>query len=235
MPRVTILLFAILKDKIGIPRFELDLPDGSRVGDLKARIGKEYPQVQPVLATTLVSINKEFAFDEDVIPTEAEIGLFPPVSGGATPVTIVKITAELIDLNNLLEQITNASDGAACIFTGMVRGITNRGQAHQTDVLFYEAYTEMAEQKMRQVAEEIRNRWPAVDGIAIIQRVGRLEPTTPTIMIACTAAHRDTGVFEAARYGIDRLKQIVPIWKKEIGPDGEKWIEGDYNPGKASQ
>jgi molybdopterin synthase catalytic subunit len=69
-----------------------------------------------------------------------------------------------------------------------------------------------------------------VEGIAILQRVGRLAPGTPSVVIACTAAHRNTGIFEAARYGIDRLKEIVPIWKKEIGPRGESWIEGDYFP-----
>jgi molybdopterin synthase catalytic subunit len=88
----------------------------------------------------------------------------------------------------------------------------------------------MAEAKMAQVAEEIRQRWPAVEGIAIVQRVGRLESGTPTVLIACSAAHRDSGVFEAARYGIDRLKEIVPVWKKEIGPQGETWVEGKYHP-----
>jgi molybdopterin synthase catalytic subunit len=88
----------------------------------------------------------------------------------------------------------------------------------------------MAEAKMMQVADEIRWRWPAVEGIGIVQRVGRLYPKTPTVLIVCTAAHRDTGVFEAARYGIDRLKEIVPIWKKEVGPKGEFWVEGEYIP-----
>jgi molybdopterin synthase catalytic subunit len=69
-----------------------------------------------------------------------------------------------------------------------------------------------------------------VEGIAIVQRIGRLDPGTPTVLIACSAAHRDTGVFEAARYGIDRLKEIVPIWKKEVGPGGEEWVEGKYTP-----
>ena len=77
---------------------------------------------------------------------------------------------------------------------------------------------------------EIRERWPSVEGVAIVQRIGKLMPGTPTVLIACTAGHRDTGVFEAARYGIDRLKQIVPIWKKEVGPEGEEWVEGDYFP-----
>jgi molybdopterin synthase catalytic subunit len=74
-----------------------------------------------------------------------------------------------------------------------------------------------------------------VEGIAIVQRIGRLEPGTPTVLIACSAAHRDTGVFEAARYGIDRLKEIVPIWKKEFGPDGAEWVEGGYAPSKGDQ
>lgn len=144
--------------------------------------------------------------------------------------TIFSITEDEIDLNNLLAKITLTSTGAAAIFTGMVRGATARGDAHETEYLEYEAYVPMAEEKMRQVAREIRARWPSIEGIAIVQRIGRLYPKTPTVLIACTAAHRDTGVFEAARYGIDRLKEIVPIWKKEVSPGGEFWVEGDYTP-----
>jgi molybdopterin synthase catalytic subunit len=83
---------------------------------------------------------------------------------------------------------------------------------------------------MKQVADEIRAKWSVIEGIAIVQRIGKLYPKTPTVLIACTAAHRDTGVFEAARYGIDRLKEIVPIWKKEVSLDGQFWVEGDYTP-----
>jgi molybdopterin synthase catalytic subunit len=152
-----------------------------------------------------------------------------PVSNAEQP-TVFAITESELDLNALLAEITLPSSGAAALFTGMVRGVTERGDAHQTLYLEYEAYRPMAEAKMKQVAEEIRQRWPSVQGIAIVQRVGRLYPCTPTVLIACTAAHRDTGVFEAARYGIDRLKEIVPVWKKEVGPDGEAWVEGDYIP-----
>lgn len=144
--------------------------------------------------------------------------------------TIFSITENEINLNDLLAQITLASTGAAAIFTGMVRGETKRGEAHDTEYLVYEAYIPMAEAKMKQVADEIRAKWSVIEGIAIVQRIGKLYPKTPTVLIACTAAHRDTGVFEAARYGIDRLKEIVPIWKKEVGPDGEEWVEGDYVP-----
>lgn len=87
----------------------------------------------------------------------------------------------------------------------------------------------MAEAKMRQIAEEMRVRWSSVEGIAIIQRIGRLYPGTPTVCVACTAAHRDTGVFDAARYGIDWLKEIVPVWKKEVGLEGEQWVDGIFS------
>jgi molybdopterin synthase catalytic subunit len=144
--------------------------------------------------------------------------------------TIYSITESEIDLDDLLAQITLTSTGAAAIFTGMVRGETSRGDPHETVYLEYEAYVPMAEAKMKQVANEIRHQWPSIEGIAIVQRIGMLYPKTPTVLIACTAAHRDTGVFEAARYGIDRLKEIVPVWKKEVGPDGEEWVEGEYIP-----
>ena len=144
--------------------------------------------------------------------------------------TIYSITEKEIDLNELLAKITLPTTGAAAIFTGMVRRTTVRSDPHETVFLEYEAYIPMAEAKMKQVAEEIRGRWPAIEGIAIVQRVGKLYPETPTVLIACTAAHRDTGVFEAARYGIDRLKEIVPVWKKETGPNGKFWVEGEYLP-----
>ena len=140
--------------------------------------------------------------------------------------TIFSITEDEIDLNDLLARITLTSTGAVAIFTGIVRGETTRVDAHATEYLEYEAYIPMAEAKMKQVTEEIRERWPVVQGIAVIQRIGKLYPKAPAVLIACTAAHRDTGVFEAARYGIDRLKEIVPVWKKEVWEGGEYWIEG---------
>jgi len=144
--------------------------------------------------------------------------------------TITLITKDELDLNHLVNQIVSSSDGAVAMFTGLVRGITSRGNPHETDYLEYEAYQPMAEAMMKQVADEIRARWNTIEGIAIVQRIGRLYPCTPTVFIACASAHRDTGVFEAARYGIDRLKQIVPVWKKEVGPNDAEWVEGDYVP-----
>jgi molybdopterin synthase catalytic subunit len=96
--------------------------------------------------------------------------------------------------------------------------------------LFYEAYAPMAEAKLRQVADEMRARFPDIEGVALIQRVGTLSAGETTIVVAVSSPHRDQGSFEAARYGIDRIKEIVPVWKKEIGPNGEEWVEGHYTP-----
>ncbi len=144
--------------------------------------------------------------------------------------TITSITDSPLDLDALLAAITLPSSGAAAIFTGMVRGVTRHGGEHQTSYLEYEAYQGMAEEKMAQIAGEMRQKWPDLQGIAIVQRIGRLYPQTPTIVVACSAAHRHTGIFEAARYGIDRVKEAVPIWKKEVGPQGEYWVESDHHP-----
>jgi len=228
--KIVILLFASLKERVGFSRKEFDLPDGSTVRDFKQLLSQTFPHLGGALDHALIAINQQFAFDEDVIPENAEVALFPPVSGGTELPTVVKVTTEVLDLDDLLAQITLPTTGAACFFTGMVRAKTQRDEPHETVRLEYEAYVPMAETKMAQVAEEIRQRWPSVEGIAIVQRIGLLEAGTPTVLIACTAAHRDTGVFEAARYGIDRLKEIVPIWKKEIGPNGEVWVEGKYHP-----
>lgn len=144
--------------------------------------------------------------------------------------TFFSITDDKFDLEDLVAKITLPTTGAVIVFTGIVRGITTHGESRQTSYLEYEAYQPMAEEKMQQVADEIRQKWPAVEGIAILQRIGRLDAGTPTTIIACSAAHRDTGVFAAAHYGIDRLKEIVPVWKKEIGPDGAEWVQGHYHP-----
>ncbi len=237
---VTVLLFATLKDRAQRAQVSLTLDEGATVSDLKTRLASDVPSLAPALPTALASINREFAFQQDALHEGDEVGLFPPVSGGAeseavAPPTIFRITHDQLDLDALVAAITLPTTGAACLFTGMVRGETTRASdplgPHHTVRLEYEAYAPMAEAKMQQVADEIRARWPSVEGIVIVQRIGPLDPGTPTVLIACSAAHRDTGVFEAARYGIDRLKEIVPVWKKEIGPQGEEWVEGHYAPG----
>ncbi len=142
-------------------------------------------------------------------------------------ITILRLTRDPIDLNALQRAVTTPRDGAVVIFTGTVRGQTG---AHQTSWLAYEAYEAMALEKLRQVAEELRARFPLVHGLALVQRIGEMEVGEPTVAVVVAAAHRGDGAFEAARYGIDRLKQIVPVWKREVRPDGSTWVEGDYFP-----
>ncbi|KAA3647945.1 MAG: molybdopterin converting factor [Chloroflexi bacterium] len=230
--KVKVLFFATLKAQAGTGETTLDIPVDSTVNQFKGLLLEAIPSLEPHMSSALVSVNKEYAFPEEVIPEGAEIALFPPVSGGSKAAlpTFFEITEKEIDLNSLLESITLPSTGAAVFFSGMVRAVTQGGVASETEFLEYEAYKPMAEAKMQQVADEIRDKWPEVEGIAVVQRIGRLYPSTPTVLIACTAPHRDSGAFEAARFGIDRLKQIVPVWKKEVGPDGQSWVEGEYLP-----
>jgi molybdopterin synthase catalytic subunit len=238
MKQITVLFFATLRERAQRRQITLQLEEEALVADLKKKLADQFPELGSYMDSVLVSINKEYGFDQDPIPDNAEVALFPQVSGGAKESeiqpdelpTVFEITEKELPFDELLARITLPTTGAACVFTGMVRALTLGDDTHQTSLLEYEAYIPMAEIKMRQVANEIRQKWPAVRGIAIVQRIGRLYPGTPTVMVACTAGHRDSGVFEAARYGIDRLKQIVPIWKKEVGPDGEIWVEGDYVP-----
>lgn len=237
---ITVLFFATLKDLAGTDRITLEVADHATVSDLKDLLAALLPELEPSLSTTLAAVNQEFAFTNDILPVGAEVALFPPVSGGAQAdpnsdrPTLTRVTGGTLDFEELLTSITLPATGAICLFTGIVRANTVRNDSqhrvHNTDYLEYEAYVPMAETKMQQVVEEIREKWPTVEGVAIVQRVGEIYPGTPTVMIACSAAHRNSGVFDAARYGIDRLKEIVPVWKKEYGPDGVEWLEGSYIP-----
>lgn len=229
--KIRVLYFATYRQKTGKTEewFSFDQPLNIR--QLKEHLRTRYPQSELDLSSVLISINKEFAFDEDVIPDGAEVAIFPPVSGGEGEFpTIVGLTQEIFNTDEILRKLILPTTGGSCVFIGYVRQITSGEQTRQTSFLEYEAYEEMAIEKMKQVVREIRDRWPQVEGVAIIQRVGHLEPSSPTILVACTAAHRDQGIFEAARYGIDRVKEIVPVWKKEVGSQGEFWVEGHYLP-----
>jgi MoaE-MoaD fusion protein len=233
--KLHILLFATLKDSAGRNKLTLTLPqDYATVADVRRVLGDEYPQIRDHLNAAIASVNQEFAFPADEVKNGDEIAFFPPVSGGendpARP-EILLLASTPIDHDELIAAITTPATGAVCLFSGMVRGeTTQEGHLPQTEYLEYEAYEPMALAKMRQVAAEIRERWQMVQGIAIVQRVGKLSVGQNTVLIACSSGHRDQGCFEAARYGIDRLKEIVPVWKKEVGRDGAAWIEGSYTP-----
>lgn len=227
---IKVLFFANLKENVSQSSIEIETPVLFTVKALKIYLANRFPGLKETISSVIVSVNGGFAFDEDEIPEAAEVALFPPVSGGGSGATLVEITSNPLDIQVFLNQVIQDSDGAACIFTGFVRGINQGSEPQETLWLEYEAYVPMAESKLTQIAQEIRQRWLAVEGIVLAQRTGKLEPGTLTVVVICAASHRDTGIFEAARYGIDRIKEIVPVWKKEISPAGEAWVEGHYYP-----
>ena len=231
--KINVLLFATLKDIVGRQRVTVTLPDAqATVADVRGALLALHPQIEANLKAAIAAVNQEYAFAEDTVRDGDEVAFFPPVSGGSGEhPEIFRLSEEPIDMNALVAAITIPATGAVCVFSGMVRGETDKdGRLMETQSLEYEAYSPMALAKMQQVAEEIRQQWPLVQGIAIVQRVGKLEVGQNTIVIACSSGHRDQGCFGAARYGIDRLKEIVPVWKKEIRPDGSAWVEGHYMP-----
>ena len=232
--KLEIRLFATLKDRASSDRIQISLAEPATVQMMLAEVTAVYPALAPLLPTCLVAVNKAFADPSAPIQPGDEIALFPPVSGGNGELphpTYFAITAEELDLNAIQSRLTRPDVGAVVSFTGSVRGQTQRdGLPPQTMHLEYEAYSAMAAAKMAQIAREIWERWPQVKGIAIVQRIGKLDIGQTTTFVACASGHRDQGVFDAARYGIDRLKEIVPVWKKEVGPDKSVWVEGHYRP-----
>lgn len=232
--QIKVLLFATLKDLAGTNKLDLTLNENATLADVKQALSAQFPEMSANLKAALGSINREYAFDKNAISDGDEVAFFPPVSGGSGETSypeIYRLPTEPVNHDELIAAITTPDTGAVCLFSGFVRGETHKeGHLPYTEKLNYEAYEPMALAKMRQVADEIRARWEKVQGIAIVQRLGELEVGQNTVLIACASAHRDDGCFEAARYGIDRLKEIVPVWKKEMSPDGEAWIEGEYTP-----
>lgn len=232
---IEIRLFATLKDRAGSDRIRVALPTNpATVAALLDAVGADYPALAPALRSALVAVNRAYAGQDTLVSAGDEVAIFPPVSGGSEPMphpTYFALTTEPLDVEAIHARLAGPEIGAVVSFTGFVRGRTQRdGLPPETIHLDYEAYERMAEEKMGQIAREIWARWPEVRGVALVQRLGRLGVGENTTFVACAGAHRDVGVFEAARYGIDRLKEIVPVWKKEIGADRSVWVEGHYRP-----
>ena len=231
MSDIMLLFFAGVKERIGSSKIEYHTESNITVEELRQNLAHDYPQAADAMTHAIVAVNREFAADSDKIPDGAEVAIFPPVSGGSDGPDYIQISPEPIEVESILSHITFPTTGGICTFSGVVRGITER-ENRRTDTLEYDAYVPMAEAKMRQIAEEIHRRWPAVEAVALVQRIRMMLPGDHAVLVACSASHRDTGIFEAAHFGIDRLKEITPVWKKEIGPGGEEWVEGEYHPAK---
>jgi molybdopterin synthase catalytic subunit len=130
-----------------------------------------------------------------------------------------EVTAQEISVDEIVARLADPANGAVATFVGVVRGNTD---GRETLYLEYEAYPEMAEKTLAQVGDEVRSLWPEIRQVAIVHRTGRLEVGETAVVIALSAAHRRQ-VFEALHYAIDRIKEIVPIWKKEVWADGAEW------------
>jgi len=135
---------------------------------------------------------------------------------------ICEITREPIDKPGLEQRLLTGTAGAMVTFDGVVRNQTGGRPVMR---LQYEAYAPMAVKEMQRIVREVRERWPDVDNVGIVHRFGELEISESSVVIVITSPHRKIA-FEACQYAINRLKQTVPIWKKEVFEDGEEWVEG---------
>ena len=134
-------------------------------------------------------------------------------------VKLFEVVTEALRVDEVVGRVADPAVGAVIAFVGTVRGMTDGREVRHLE---YEAYPDMAEETLRQIGDEIRERWKTIRKVAIVHRLGRLQIGEISVVIALSAAHR-AEVFDAVRYAIDRLKEIVPIWKKEVWSDGAEW------------
>lgn len=175
-----------------------------------------------------VAVNREYAEGDPVLNDGDELALIPPVSGGsqqADEQPLFEITDAPLSADEIASRVTNPFSGATLVFVGTVREWT---KGKRTVFLEYEAYPEMAVAQMERIGKEIDEQWPGTR-VAIVHRVGKLGISEASVVIAIATPHRADS-FSACRHAIERLKQIVPIWKKEIWEDGEEWVGSQLGP-----
>lgn len=220
---VRVRFFASLRQAAGVAEVDRQLPAGSTVASLLAGLSASYPGLPTASGAIYAAVNRAYAGADMVLADGDEVALFPPVSGGQQDgPRLFEITTAPLSLDEVAARVAGPDRGAITVFAGVVRGETGD---LRTDHLEYEAYAEMAEPMLADIGAEVQQRWPQVQAISIVHRVGRLEVGEPSVVIAVAAAHRG-GTFDACSYAIERLKAIVPIWKKEVGSDGQWWVEG---------
>ncbi len=225
--RIKVLFFGMLKDIVGRAEDRLTVEEGSSVGRLYDLYAAQFPKLAEHSASLLFSRNQEFSGRGEQLQDGDEVAFLPPVSGGTDDVSPeeknpCRFTRETIDTQALVGELQQPGDGAVVIFEGIVR---NNSGGRAACFLEYEAYEPMALAKMREIATEVTGKF-SVDRIGMTHRLGRLEIGEASIVIVVTSAHRKPA-FEACHYAIDRLKKVVPIWKKEFFEDGAVWVEGE--------
>lgn len=207
--RVTVHLFAQLRERAGTNEINLDLPDGARVADAIESLG-DLARGLPVV----MAVNREYADADAPLASGDELALIPPVSGGDGG-PWVRVTEDELSADALIERVRDPRAGAVVAFEGVTR---------EVERLEYEAYAEMAESRMAAIAAEAIDRH-GLCAAAAEHRVGTVSLSRPSVLVAVSAPHREEA-FAGARELIDRIKAEAPIWKKEVDGGEERWVEG---------
>lgn len=214
-----VLLFAGLRQRAGTERVAVRLAAGATVDRLLEALGEAHPELGTELKSCRVALDQAFAAGGDRVPPGAEIAIIPPVSGGHDGPDRIRVSGHPLSLEAVIRVVEHEGAGGLTTFTGNVRR-ASRGKT--VERLEYEAYEPMAVRVMTTIADGIEAE---IEGarVAIHHRVGTLAVGETAVVIAASAPHRDEA-FRACRAAIERLKQDVPIWKKEVATDGEAWI-----------
>ena len=214
--RVRVLYFAVVRERIGRDQEELELPAGATAEAAWRELERRHPELGGLRAAVKLAINEELAAGDRVLVEGDVLAVIPPVAGGAG---VFRVTDEPLSLDEVVRAVTGDEHGGVVTFTGAVR---RHSRGKRIVRLEYEAYRPMAERKLAEIGAQLAAEKPGVR-LAIVHRVGRLAVGDLAVVIAASAPHRATA-FDACRAAIDRLKESVPIWKKEIAEDGEEWI-----------
>lgn len=222
--QITVRLFAVLRDAAGadclVESFE---GDTVTVEAVRARLAKR-AGLGPHMARVAVAVNEEYVTDRQMTLREGDtVALIPPISGGsAAPLFLV--TSDVLEPAALRDAVMTPASGACVVFEGVVR---DHHEGRAVERLEYHAYEAMALRQLEAVATEVAGEYGdrEVHAIGIHHRVGGLVVGETSLLVAVSAAHR-RDAFEAALRVVDRVKETVPVWKKEWGPDGSHWQEG---------
>lgn len=220
--QVKVRLFAILAEIAGKREIDLTVPKDATGYDLLSALTEKYPELAPLAESLRLAANLEYVPLDHRLAPDDDLALIPPVSGGAgdqVALPYVEVTKVPLSVERYQSLVVSPECGAVCLFVGVVREVTGD---KITLSLQYEAYEEMAVNQMRKVAAQMLEKWPMAR-IALGHRVGHLGINEASVVVAVATPHRAES-FEAARFGIDTLKEQVPIWKKEIYADGEVWV-----------
>ena len=220
---VKVRLFARLREQAGTETEMLELAAGSTLADVYAALRRNHSALEPDRTAVRAALNQEFKDWNESVADGDEVAFIPPVSGGVHAVGVLfELTRDPLDARRLEAAVSHAGAGAICTFTGVVR---DNARGRSVTHLDYEAYAEMATAQMRKIADEIAEKWPDAR-VAMAHRTGKLEIGEASVVVSVSSPHRAEAI-AACKWGIDRLKESVPIWKKEHAADGTYWIEGD--------